>query len=438
VTLHVVGAVARSDVGHVREGNEDSAYAGSRLLAVADGMGGHAAGEVASRVTIAALARLDEDAPGGDLLSALHDAVDEANATIRAMVAAEPDLAGMGTTLTALLASGQRLGLVHIGDSRAYLLRDGTLTQITHDHTYVQDLIDAGEITPEEATHHPRRSLILKALDGREEAAVDLRVREAKAGDRYLLCSDGLSGVVSDDTIREQLLRETPDDVAQALIDLALRAGGPDNITVVVADVTDDAAQPSGEPQVAGAAALDGGPSRSRAARLSSAGRAALAVRPRFRRHGEHDVPPPTRRRRRLLRPAVLVPAFIVVLLGGAYLGARAYLDAQYYVGADKGGEVVINNGLEGSLAGLSLHHVVQHTGVRVADLTEASARQVLNNDLTAGSRNAALRLVNSLQRKPSPSPTPSPSPSATPSAPAGSAPATPAATAAPSPAASP
>jgi cell division protein FtsW (lipid II flippase)/serine/threonine protein phosphatase PrpC len=283
VTLQLVGAVARSDIGHVREGNEDSAYAGSHLLAVADGMGGHAAGEVASSVTITALARLDDDVPGADLLGALRGAVEEANAMIRDMVAADPHLSGMGTTLTAILTSGQRVGLVHIGDSRAYLLRDNALSQITHDHTYVQDLVDAGQITAEEASHHPRRSLLLRALDGRPETEMDLRVREARAGDRYLLCSDGLSSVVTDTTIGDCLRRPTPEESAQALIDLALRAGGPDNITVVVADVTDSttdgAAAPPPVPQVAGAAALDQQSGRG-VARLTAAGRAAL-IRPR-------------------------------------------------------------------------------------------------------------------------------------------------------------
>ncbi|HVU74659.1 MAG TPA: PP2C family serine/threonine-protein phosphatase, partial [Mycobacteriales bacterium] len=270
MTLHVVGAVARSDVGHVREDNEDAAFAGNRLLAVADGMGGHAGGEVASRVTIAALAALDEDAPGTDLLTALRVAVDDASERIRGMVQGEPDLAGMGTTLTALLVSGQRIGLAHIGDSRGYLLRDGALTQITHDHTYVQDLIDAGRLTPEEAAQHPRRSMLLRALDGRDDVEVDLRVREGRTGDRYLLCSDGLSGVVSADTIREQLMLPSPEDAAQSLVDLALRAGGPDNITVVVADLTDDEARSAGEPQVAGAASLEA-PARPKG-RTSAAG----------------------------------------------------------------------------------------------------------------------------------------------------------------------
>jgi protein phosphatase len=426
VTLQVAGAVARSDVGHVREGNEDSAYAGSHLLAVADGMGGHAAGEVASSVTIAAVARLDDDVPGTDLLAALQEAVEDANATIREMVEAEPDLAGMGTTLTAILASGQRIGLVHVGDSRAYLLRDGRLTQITHDHTYVQDLVDAGQITAEEAAHHPRRSLLLRALDGRPETEIDLRMREARAGDRYLLCSDGLSGVVSDATIAECLNRPSADDAAQALVELALRAGGPDNVTVVVADLTDS---PDGDaatvvPQVAGAAALNPAV-RGRGHLLTAAGRAAL-VRPRRRKAEAVAVEPP--RRRRWIRRTLLGVVVVVILLAAVAVGGRMYLDRQWFVSAQNG-QVVVEQGIPGSVAGWQLHHVKDHITVDgkpllVSDLNDGAARDVAQHTLTASSRADANALAQRLGRKdsdgitvlptpPSPTPTPSPTPAA-------------------------
>ena len=201
---------ARTDVGLLRDGNEDSLYAGPRLLAVADGMGGAAAGEVASAVAIAALAPLDEDPPGSDLLDALSNAAYEANDQLRSMIAQDRSLYGMGTTLTAMLIAGTRIGLLHIGDSRAYLLRDGVLTQITHDHTLVQTFVDEGRITREEATTHPQRALILRALKGDEHLDLDLSVRDTLPGDRYLLCSDGLSAVVSDATLLETLLLPDP------------------------------------------------------------------------------------------------------------------------------------------------------------------------------------------------------------------------------------
>jgi serine/threonine protein phosphatase PrpC len=423
VTLQLVGAVARSDIGHVREGNEDSAYAGSHLLAVADGMGGHAAGEVASSVTITALARLDDDVPGADLLGALRGAVEEANAMIRDMVAADPHLSGMGTTLTAILTSGQRVGLVHIGDSRAYLLRDNALSQITHDHTYVQDLVDAGQITAEEASHHPRRSLLLRALDGRPETEMDLRVREAHAGDRYLLCSDGLSSVVTDATIGDCLRRPTPEESAQALIDLALRAGGPDNITVVVADVTDSttdgAAAPPPVPQVAGAAAVDQ-PGGRRGALLSAAGRAAL-IRPRRRRPEVTTEHTPPAHSRKILRPLVLGPVGLIVVLIAAGIGTRTWLEHQWFVSSDHG-TVVIERGVPGSVAGLHLHHVVEPVEIGgktllLSQLTEGSARDVSQGNLTATSLAEARVEAQRLGRKESNGPTvlPTPAPSPTP-----------------------
>ena len=234
----VLRYAARSDRGLVRANNEDSVYAGARLLALADGMGGHAAGEVASQLVIAALAHLDDDEPGGDLLSKLDAAVREGNSAIAAHVEADPELEGMGTTLTAILFAGNRLGLVHIGDSRGYLLRDGELTQITKDDTFVQTLVDEGRITAEEAHSHPQRSLIMRALTG-HEVEPTLIMREAMAGDRYLLCSDGLSDPVSHETILEALQIPDVAESADRLIELALRGGGPDNVTVVVADVID-------------------------------------------------------------------------------------------------------------------------------------------------------------------------------------------------------
>ena len=178
----VLRYAARSDRGLVRANNEDSVYAGARLLALADGMGGHAAGEIASQLVIAALAHLDDDEPGGDLLSKLDAAVREGNSAIAAHIDADPELDGMGTTLTAILFAGNRLGLVHIGDSRGYLLRDGELTQITKDDSFVQTLVDEGRITAEEAHSHPQRSLIMKALTGHEVEPA-LIMREARAAD---------------------------------------------------------------------------------------------------------------------------------------------------------------------------------------------------------------------------------------------------------------
>ncbi len=261
---------AKSDVGMVRRDNEDSGYAGRTLLVVADGMGGHAAGELASSTAVATLAELDsEDLPAGDVLTALDDAMLTSAERIAQFIQADPSRAGMGTTLTAVLWRGGRIALIHVGDSRAYLLRDGELSQITHDHTYVQTLIDAGRITAEEARVHPKRNLLLRAIDGTGVPEGETSIREARVGDRYLLCSDGLCGVVTDAAI-EAVLAQVADPTAAVteLVDLALAAGAPDNVTAVIADVVEvadadhDLESALGGPVVVGAA----GDRRNRAA----------------------------------------------------------------------------------------------------------------------------------------------------------------------------
>ena len=249
----------RSDVGLLREGNEDSAYAGPRLLAVADGMGGHAAGEVASAAAIMAMARLDARDPGPDLVGALDDAVATANRCLRELMSSDPATEGMGTTLTALLCSGQGAALCHIGDSRAYLLRGGRFVQITRDHTLVQALLDEGQVTGDDVAAHPFRSMLLRALDGTATARPDLIPLEMSPGDRYLLCSDGLSGVVGEQVLHQVLasVRDL-DELTSRLIELANEGGGPDNITCIVADVIDaqrDRMAPTRQTVLAGAAA---------------------------------------------------------------------------------------------------------------------------------------------------------------------------------------
>jgi protein phosphatase len=224
----------------VRPANQDTAYAGTRLLAVADGFG--PAGAPASSAAVEALRFLDTDeVPAGGVLNLLEDAVRGAEQAVRDVADGAGDI---GTTLTALLWTGSRLALVHIGDSRAYVLRDGELFRITHDHTMVQSMIDEGRLTAEEATSHPQRALLLKALTGTETpAAPDLRLHEAHSGDRYLLCSDGLSSVVPEDRVRELLdSPASPDETVRALVGAANEAGGPDNVSCVVADVVETAA----------------------------------------------------------------------------------------------------------------------------------------------------------------------------------------------------
>jgi PPM family protein phosphatase len=340
---------ARSDRGLVRANNEDSVYAGARLLALADGMGGHAAGEVASQLVIAALAHLDDDEPGGDLLSKLDAAVRQGNSAIAGHVEMEPELEGMGTTLTAILFAGNRLGLVHIGDSRGYLLRDGELNQITKDDTFVQTLVDEGRITAEEAHSHPQRSLIMRALTG-HEVEPTLIMREARPGDRYLLCSDGLSDPVSHDTILEALQIEDVTESADRLIELALRGGGPDNVTVVVADVVDyDYGQTA--PILAGAVSGnddDVAPPNTAAGRASAFNpkrTAAKRVVPQI----ETPLKKPRSRRRMIIAAALLV----LVVFAGLAVG-REIIRSNYYV-TENAGTVSIMRGIQGSILGYSL-----------------------------------------------------------------------------------
>ena len=404
----------RSDRGLMRTNNEDSVYAGPRLLALADGMGGHAAGEVASNVVISALAHLDEDRPIDDLLSTLRDATADANNHLRDLVMQDPNLDGMGTTLTALLFAGHRVGLVHVGDSRAYLVRGGQLSQITHDDTFVQALIDEGRLTEEEASSHPQRSLILHALNG-ADVEPDLSIREVRIGDRYLLCSDGLSDVVSPDTLLDALQLPDPHESADRLVELALRAGGPDNVTCIVADVID-------VPYADDAPVMDGAVGGNRPQRepgpTTPASRAATlnARRP----EPTDTVPPdsfgaapgfPRRRRMRIAFASVLVLA----LLGAGAYGLWRWTQAQYFVSAE-GEQVAVYRGINTALGPVHLYSVVDTTPMRLDDLMQVARRQV-QDGIPADSRAEADRILVTLsgQRKPlCPTPTPIPTPSGT------------------------
>ncbi|NES15905.1 MULTISPECIES: PP2C family serine/threonine-protein phosphatase [Micromonospora] len=445
---------AHSDRGLIRDGNQDSVYAGPRLLAVADGMGGMAAGDVASNIVIGAMAPLDEDVPGDALVDALRSAVGTANQQLRDTVDANPQLEGMGTTLTATLFSGSKLGMVHIGDSRAYLLRNNEFAQITKDDTYVQMLVDEGRISAEEASSHPQRSLLTRALDGRD-IDPEYSVRQVLPGDRYLICSDGLSGVVSADTIADTLREYAdPQQCVERLVQLALRGGGPDNITVIIADATDeDIVEAS--PIVGGAAARDRGMATSAdvstpAARASalSAPRPAAPEEPADSRDDE-----PEPRRHHPLRTAAMLLALLVIL-GGGLFGGWSYTQRQYYVGATQDGQLAVFRGVPGQIAGLDLSSVHATSEAKLDDLTLAAQEQVKQGIQAKSEPDAERRLAELTSDDPAnpnlkplcpPSPSPtaaalSPTPTATvvasttPVAPSGSATAVPSATPTPVP----
>jgi len=435
----VLRYAVRSDVGLLREGNEDSAYAGPRLLAVADGMGGHAAGEVASSATIAAMAKLDSEPPDGDMLAELSSAVAAANSRLQEMIIANPAIEGMGTTLTALFWSDGHAAVCHIGDSRGYLLREGELYQITHDHTLVQSLVDEGRISADDVSTHPQRSLLLRALDGRSIADPDLTVHEGQAGDRYLLCSDGLSGVVSDETLRDTLASiEDPEAVTRQLVDLALHGGGPDNITCIVADVVDTATSrvpPTETPVMAGAAAhvsdprpgTDGtGPQRSFGTGLENhldgpygdpgppsmtapqpmltaddLDALSLAVASEngsdltmVRARRSHRAQPKRKRRWPIVTTSLVV--LLAVIVGGVYVGWR-WTQEQYYVGADNKGEVVIYRGVNQRIAGISLSKPYHTTGIQLAQVP-ATYQQTLKATDPASSLSNAQAIVSNVR----------------------------------------
>ncbi|GCB47675.1 serine/threonine phosphatase PPP [Streptomyces sp. NL15-2K] len=413
---------AGSHKGMIREGNEDSGYAGPRLLAIADGMGGAAAGEVASSEAISTIVALDDDVPGSDILTSLGTAVQRANDQLRAMVEEDPQLEGMGTTLTALLWTGQRLGLVHVGDSRAYLLRDGVLTQITQDHTWVQRLVDEGRITEEEATTHPQRSLLMRALGSGDHVEPDLSIREVRAGDRYLICSDGLSGVVSHQTLEDTLASyQGPQETVQELIQLALRGGGPDNITVIIADVLDLdtgdtlAGQLSDTPVVVGAVAEnqnqlhDNGIMQTPAGRASGLGRQGHgqgggAFGPpgsgdttgyipagSFGDYGDDDFVKPRKGRKWLKRS--FYTALALAVIGGGLYGGWRWTQTQYYVGVN-GEHVALYQGISQDLAWVSLSKVQKdHPEIELKYLPTYMQKQVKATIAEGGLKDAQSKI---------------------------------------------
>lgn len=435
---------ARSDVGMVRSNNEDSGYAGPHLLAMADGMGGHAGGDVASSTVIAALVELDgESLSGRDASTALLERIRRANAEIGQRIHDEPALDGMGTTLIAMLRTGETITLAHIGDSRAFLVRDGQVSQVTKDHSFVQNLVDEGRITADEAKTHPQRSLVTRVLTGADDDEPDLVVRQGRAGDRYLIASDGLTDYVARETVDEVLVQTAdPAECAERLVALALRAGAPDNVTVVVGDLVDMArsAAPPTQPQVVGAAAA-----RRRGTRpipTTPAAKAAALTAAATGDDGDDTDDAvalaeegPRSRRATLLRVAAALVVTAVVLAGGSY-AAYAWTQQQYYLGA-RDGVVTVYRGVDQTLGWLSLSSPEYSTmiavddlppsyqqsiesGIEVADRADADSRVDELRVQAAACRYARsqgdpCRTVAPTWVEPTPTPTPTGSPSPTP-----------------------
>ncbi len=387
---------AISDVGRVRKDNQDSGYAGPWLLTVCDGVGGAARGDIASSTAIQQIRRLDEQPPDADLLALIAGALHRAHDRISELVEEDPALNGTSTTATVALFDGRRVGVGHVGDSRAYLLRDGEISQITSDHTLVQTLIDEGRITPDDARTHPHRNLILKALDGIHDVEPDLFYLDLVAGDRLLLCSDGASGVLSDQRLADILSMGSPDFAAVELVRASLDAGSTDNVTCLVADAitVDTPADPDLHPLLVGAAA-------ELPRRATKHGRSTS----RFRGHragdtGElepisADLPPevgfaipsdpidpehvryaPVARPRFVWARRLLALTVIAGLLAMGAGVARWWTQRQYYV-SQQNGVVTIFRGIEGDVLGYSLSEPFESTNLTVSQLSDLDATSV-------------------------------------------------------------
>ena len=369
----------RSEIGLVRRNNEDSGYVGNDLAVVADGMGGHEAGELASAATVACVVNAAKLATEADeVLTHLADAVITAGEYIADVVASNRELTGMGTTMTAVAVRGERLAVAHVGDSRAYLMRDGDFQQITKDHTFVQTLVDSGEITKAEAAVHPRRNLMMRAIDGIHAVDVDLSVREAKIGDRLLLCSDGLCGVVAEEEIRIALSAPDLTSAVTELIDSALAAGAPDNVTVVVADVIESSLEV--DPVVIGAAADSHNQDR-----LPSV---------EFPEEQIEETDPTkiyyTVQKRNVLAPVLITLAAIALGIAGGLF----WLSNQWFVGEfNKSGQVAAFQGIPTA----GLYRVTEVSDLKIDELPNFERAQVIET-IDATTRSEALEILNGLQ----------------------------------------
>jgi len=408
VTLVARHAV-RTDIGLHREANEDTALARPPLYAVCDGMGGARAGEVASELACATLAA--RVAAGDDAA----DAARAANAAVYDAAAGDPSLAGMGTTLTAMVLDGRRARFAHVGDSRAYLLRDGELGQVTADHSVVGQMIRDGELTVEQAAVHPMRSILTRALGTEPAVEVDTYEVELRAGDVVLLCSDGLSGMVPDERIARLLGGGDPDECAAALVKQARRGGGLDNITVVVVRV--DEAATGGDAGAAGAAAGAAAPhpaaAPAAAGEASGEPAAAADADPAGAATAEGAADPAgaaapleaasaaasaaaEREARTTRRLKVLLAVLVVILV--LAIGAAVALQALYFVGVDEG-EIVVYSGLPWTLGPLKVQDVYVR-GTRAYESLTFAQRQLVD-ELRVRSRDDALRLLEALETTP-------------------------------------
>ena len=367
---------ASSHVGLVRSGNEDSGYADAHLLVVADGMGGHAAGELASAAVVAAVCADVSDRPTSsvDYEAWVRSKVDAAHQRIGDLVAEDPERRGMGTTFTLLGSTDEHLVLAHVGDSRAYRLREGQLRQLSRDHTYVQMLVDSGRLSIDDALTHPRRNLLLRTIDGIHELELDIERFDGLIGDRYLLCSDGLTGVVSDAVIGQVLSNGDPTYAVATLIDYALAGGAPDNVSVIVADLLDTEEQE--DSILIGAARED--------EVREDLGEVPLPVD--GPRPVAHHVFETVRLRSRWFIAAAVILVLVLMLVG-------KWTASQWYI-TDLNGRVALYQGVPQSLGPFPMSRLDSLTELRLSQLPQFDRLQV-RAGITAGSRADAQAVID-------------------------------------------
>jgi protein phosphatase len=410
--------VALTDVGLRRSNNQDSGYASDRLLVVADGMGGAAAGDLASSEALGAIRRVDRELED-DALEALEVVVEAANRRLGDLIEADPAVEGMGTTIEAMLWDGEKFAVAHLGDSRAYRLRGGRLVQLSTDHTFVQSLVDEGKLSRAEARTHPHRSLLLRAMLGRDDNAADYSWLQPQLGDRYLLCSDGLSDMVDDEAIERSLTHESIDVAATELIRLALERGGHDNVTVVIGEMVEaesldehsELSCADGRPQIVGAASDAPRPRTGQVADVHDS-TAALAVDPEELRYA-----PLEPSRWRSIRWIAFLLA-VALLIGAALWFGYRWTQEQYFV-AESDGTVAIYRGINADVPGITLRHVETRSDVEVDDLATFQRRQI-RDGIEVSSLSEAEQIVEDLRdsiapETPAPTPTPAPDPAAPP-----------------------
>lgn len=404
-------SAAASHVGKIRASNQDSGSVGNHLFVVADGMGGHAGGDVASALAIRHLVSLDR--PYDSVEEAREDlyrGILDAGKELTRAVADHPELTGMGTTISGMVRVANKVVVAHIGDSRIYLLRDGVLEQITADHTFVQRLVDSGRITPEEAAVHPRRSVLMRVLgDVDADPEIDTHVLDTQPGDRWLLCSDGLSGYVQEREIAEILLTtHDPEEACEKLIQASLAEGAPDNVTAVIVHITDSDTSPPREPHVVGSAA---GPITYQVTPVTKAPRLpALLLHPlrAVDAADEHFEPEEgyleeliEEDRKRATRRKVTWSLGVLIVIGALTWGAIAsyqWTQTRYFVG-EVDGQVVIFQGVQQNIGPISLSTPFEPTGIPI-DSLPLFIQESVQETLPASSLDEARDIVTRLTRE--------------------------------------